>query len=434
MLLINHPLDCPICDQAGECELQDYTYPGRARRGPLPRARSASTRSRTSAATSCTSPNRCILCTRCVRFMDDVAHDPVLNVERARRPRADRQVRGPGPHAPVGRQRHRPLPGRRAALQGLPEQGARLGARSHGVGLPELLAGLQHDRRDARQSGRAPASAAERGGQQVLHVRPRPAELPLDEPAGSRRRAAGAPGAACSRRPTGRSRSRAAAQLLRGQARVRARVAEPLERSAVPARPSSRRRRAAPARSACAQGAEAPLPGVEDLALRADRAANVRGAELLGFTRSDTPLVGPGGGRRAHRRRRGAGAARRVGRRRRRGAVIVIGTTLPAWARHAANVVLPIANCVEEEGTFTNLRGRVQRFLQAKAAPGRRAAELLRARRSARRAGRGHGLLDGRPGVRRARGERAGVRRPVVRRARAARRDDRRARRRERAA
>jgi NADH-quinone oxidoreductase subunit G len=59
-----------------------------------------------------------------------------------------------------------------------------------------------------------------------------------------------------------------------------------------------------------------------------------------------------------------AGAAARAG------AVIVIGTTLPAWARHGASVVLPIANCVEEEGTFTNLRGRVQRFLQAKAAPG----------------------------------------------------------------
>ena len=26
MLLINHPLDCPICDQSGECELQDYTF------------------------------------------------------------------------------------------------------------------------------------------------------------------------------------------------------------------------------------------------------------------------------------------------------------------------------------------------------------------------------------------------------------------------
>ena len=40
------------------------------------------------------------------------------------------------------------------------------------------------------------------------------------------------------------------------------------------------------------------------------------------------------------------------------------------WARHGANVVLPIANMTEEDGTFTNLRGRVQRFLQAKAAPG----------------------------------------------------------------
>ena len=35
-----------------------------------------------------------------------------------------------------------------------------------------------------------------------------------------------------------------------------------------------------------------------------------------------------------------------------------------------AAVVLPIANFSEEEGTFTNLRGRVQRFMQAKAAPG----------------------------------------------------------------
>jgi predicted molibdopterin-dependent oxidoreductase YjgC len=42
-LLINHPLDCPICDQAGECELQD-------------RSRSDSPRRRISAATSCTSP------------------------------------------------------------------------------------------------------------------------------------------------------------------------------------------------------------------------------------------------------------------------------------------------------------------------------------------------------------------------------------------
>ena len=116
-------------------------------------------------------------------------------------------------------------------------------------------------------------------------------------------------------------------------------------------------------------GPEAPLPGVEDLALRPDRAANVRGAELFGFRRSDAPLADVQSGDVlvvADEELAGVDAAAAT----KAGAVIVIGTTLPAWARHGANIVLPIANCVEEEGTFTNLRGRVQRFLQAKAAPG----------------------------------------------------------------
>jgi NADH-quinone oxidoreductase subunit G len=89
----------------------------------------------------------------------------------------------------------------------------------------------------------------------------------------------------------------------------------------------------------------------------------------MGFTRTETPLAALRGGdvlivadeELAQLDATDAAKA---------GAVIVIGTTLPAWARHAANVVLPIANFSEEEGTFTNLRGRVQRFLQAKAAPG----------------------------------------------------------------
>jgi NADH-quinone oxidoreductase subunit G len=117
------------------------------------------------------------------------------------------------------------------------------------------------------------------------------------------------------------------------------------------------------------QGEEAPLPGVKDLSLRKDRAANVRGAELLGFARSDAPLSSMGSGDVlivADEELAGIDAPDVA----KAGAIIVIGTTLPAWARHAAAVVLPIANFAEEEGTFTNLRGRVQRFLQAKAAPG----------------------------------------------------------------
>ena len=117
------------------------------------------------------------------------------------------------------------------------------------------------------------------------------------------------------------------------------------------------------------QGDEAPLAGVVDLALRPDRAANVRGAELLGFSRSDAPLAGLRSGDVlvvADEELAGIDAPDVA----KASAIIVIGTTLPPWARHLAAVVLPIANFTEEEGTFTNLRGRVQRFMQAKAAPG----------------------------------------------------------------
>src|ERR687892_436388 len=79
-LLINHPLDCPICDQAGECELQDYTFQeGR----PSTRYKEYAKRYNPVedfGPDVLYVPNRCILCTRCVRFMEDVAETPVLNV------------------------------------------------------------------------------------------------------------------------------------------------------------------------------------------------------------------------------------------------------------------------------------------------------------------------------------------------------------------
>jgi NADH-quinone oxidoreductase subunit G len=117
-----------------------------------------------------------------------------------------------------------------------------------------------------------------------------------------------------------------------------------------------------------ATGDEAPLTGVEDLALRRDRAANVNGAEILGYTRSENPLADLGADdilviADDDLRGMAVDAASRAK------AVIVIGTAVPADLDNIA-AVLPIANFTEEEGTFTNLRGRVQRFMQAKAAPG----------------------------------------------------------------
>src|SRR5919107_1405706 len=88
-LLINHPLDCPICDQSGECELQDYTFAeGRKDSRYLEPKRFNPVEDFGGDVVYVT--NRCILCTRCVRFMDDVARDPVLNVSE----RGDRAVIG----------------------------------------------------------------------------------------------------------------------------------------------------------------------------------------------------------------------------------------------------------------------------------------------------------------------------------------------------
>src|SRR6266446_2938656 len=79
-LLINHPLDCPICDQAGECKLQEYSVeygksesrfvepkvhkPKRVELGPR----------------IVLDDERCILCTRCIRFTRDIAGDDALGI------------------------------------------------------------------------------------------------------------------------------------------------------------------------------------------------------------------------------------------------------------------------------------------------------------------------------------------------------------------
>jgi NADH-quinone oxidoreductase subunit G len=79
-LLINHPLDCPICDQAGECKLQEYSVdygksesrfvepkvhkPKRVQLGPR----------------IVLDDERCILCTRCIRFTKDIVGDDALGI------------------------------------------------------------------------------------------------------------------------------------------------------------------------------------------------------------------------------------------------------------------------------------------------------------------------------------------------------------------
>ncbi|MEZ5321555.1 MAG: 2Fe-2S iron-sulfur cluster-binding protein [Microthrixaceae bacterium] len=78
-LLLNHPLDCPVCDKGGECPLQDNTMsfgPGESRwveekrhyRKPIPISTTVNL-----------DRERCILCDRCTRFADEVAGDPLIH-------------------------------------------------------------------------------------------------------------------------------------------------------------------------------------------------------------------------------------------------------------------------------------------------------------------------------------------------------------------
>jgi len=71
-LLINHPLDCPICDQGGECDLQDqaFNYGGGRSRYQLNKR---SVNQKYMGPLIKTHMNRCIHCTRCIRFSEEVA-------------------------------------------------------------------------------------------------------------------------------------------------------------------------------------------------------------------------------------------------------------------------------------------------------------------------------------------------------------------------
>ena len=76
-LLINHPLDCPICDQGGECDLQDEVMAYGADRGRFAENKRA-VKDKDYGPLVKPTMTRCIHCTRCIRFITDVAGVPEL--------------------------------------------------------------------------------------------------------------------------------------------------------------------------------------------------------------------------------------------------------------------------------------------------------------------------------------------------------------------
>jgi NADH-quinone oxidoreductase subunit G len=80
LLLVNHPLDCPICDQAGECKLQDYAFEFGMTESRSREPRRALKKNVDLGPTVVFDQERCILCRRCVRFCDEVSKTSELRV------------------------------------------------------------------------------------------------------------------------------------------------------------------------------------------------------------------------------------------------------------------------------------------------------------------------------------------------------------------
>jgi NADH-quinone oxidoreductase subunit G len=369
-LLINHPLDCPICDQAGECELQDYVFQeGRAG------TRYQEYAKRYNPVEDFGSdilyvPNRCILCTRCVRFMEDVADAPLLNVSE----RGDRAFIGIAesqrldhPWAgnvvdlcPVGsllskdflhKARAWDLDKTASVCSGC-TQGCNItiDTRDDVVVRIRPRANLEVNRHFICDYGRMNYRWMNRGDR---------LEAPLVRDGG--RHVATDWDTALDR----------LGQLLRGASGTAVLLAS--GRASTESLGLVRRlldRFDVIAAVQVPMGEEAPLAGIPGLALRRERAPNLSGAELLGYTANwsaalaavptasivlvlDAELTGI----------EEAALVRAAG------LLVVLGTVEHDVLRRA-ELVLPVTNMAEENGTYVNRDQRIQRFRQAKSQPG----------------------------------------------------------------
>ena len=369
-LLINHPLDCPICDQAGECELQDYTFQeGRAG-------------TRYSEYAKRYNPvedfgpdilyvtNRCILCTRCVRFMEDVAKDPVINVSE----RGDRAYIGISPEqaldhpwsgnvvdlCPVGSLLSKDFL-HKARAWDLDKTASICPGCSQGCNISidtrdDIVVRLRprpnldvnrhfmcdYGRMDYRWLNRGDRIEAPLVREGSRHVAT-DWDTALDRLGRILRDASGEAVLLASGRMS--TESLGLVRRMVDRFSVTAAVRVPL-------------------------GDEEPLAGVPNLALRRERTPNADGARLVGFdapwndalraaTRAAVVIVldadlDEGDLKALH------GMA---------GQLVVLGTVASDW-HHSAALVLPVTNMAEENGTYVNRDGRLQRFQQARAQPG----------------------------------------------------------------
>ncbi len=386
--LANHPLDCPICDQSGECKLQDYVFAEGRAHGRSREPKRVFGRDDFGGDVLFYG-DRCVMCTRCVRFMNEVASDPLLTVvERGNRSVIDTFFD--------------------EGLDGSPYSGNIIDICPVGALVSKDF--LHRARAWDLEHTPSICSSCSQGCNIEIHTRDnvvhrlRPRENPevngywMCDYGRARYRwmnrvdrleeAVGAIGGEAALRGWSEVIPPLGARLRRGAASgevVRA-VASPYasneELAALDALVSGLGGGEILFR-APEEEEEIPLPGFPTLARRRDLTPNRTGAERLGMRRVGSNT--------------GEGGLEEVTDH--DGILIVLGDELrdaeehfggnaslylylgpyPARAAAAAHAVLPVATSAETEGSFTNHEGRVQRFRAAVGAPGsaRPASEVL---------------------------------------------------------
>jgi NADH-quinone oxidoreductase subunit G len=368
-LLLNHPLDCPICDAAGQCMLQDYAHEtGQLRRRAVEPKVVLGRDHVTSEIVYFA--DRCILCTRCVRFMDEIAQEPVLQViNRGHLGYIDTMTDELFEHAfsmnivdvcPVGalvnedflfKARSWDLDQTPSICPGC-SQGCNvlLGTKENRVVRlkPRLNAEVNsywmcdYGRREVVRWGAGMRA-------EVPMVREGDRLVPVDWP-----RALDA-----------------LVEALQGAERGTKAIVDPgaCNESLYMVRKLMDRLGSDGGCFRVPSGPQHVLKGFPKLALREDRAANARGAEALGFRRVDD-IYGELSGHQGvlfvlEERLEDAPQDFAAG----SALFVYIGSVLGPAARKA-DVVLPSPTFAEMDGTFTNFEGRVQRFNQALRPPG----------------------------------------------------------------
>jgi NADH-quinone oxidoreductase subunit G len=363
--LLNHPLDCPICDKSGECKLQDYAHAEGRRKGRSIEPKRVLGQD-DFGGDILYDGDRCIMCTRCVRFMREVAQDDRLCVvQRGHRSVIDtffdHGVDGNiwagniTDICPVG-----------ALLSKDFLHKARVWDLDSNASIcPNCTQGcnIRIDTRDNLVMRLRPRTNEAvnsywmcdygRHRYEWLNVTKR-VEAPLMRDADGQLHATSWQAAILAMVERLRGRSAGSTSVIGSAVHGN-------EDNGLLARLSAVLGGGALAFRAGQAADEVVCPGFPKLARRRDLAANVRGMEILGFTRQDTPPVVSGGVVIALGVDFDAGTAELA---RAADLFIALSATTGAAVRDA-DFVLPTTTFAESEGTFTNFEGRVQRFWPA---------------------------------------------------------------------